>query len=141
MAQTDLLDDRRARRRVYERLWIVGVVAFTAARFVVAYSTLRTYDLNIWLFGFIDIITAVPYGVSTARLAVAVVDRSYNSAAQWVVVAAVTFLAPYAYIALAGEEMPVIVYIVLAILVLAMGTNAILGVRRKVAELRDGTED
>jgi hypothetical protein len=136
MAHLDISVERRARRRTYERMWIVGVVAFTAARFVVAYSTLRAYHLNIWLFGFIDIVTAVPYGLSTARLAVAVVDRSFARSARWLLVASATFLAPYAYIAIAGEEMPVVVYVVLAVLVVAMGANAVLGVRRRMGQLR-----
>lgn len=115
---------------------MVGIVAFTLARFVVAYGTLRRYDLNIWLFGFIDIATAVPYGVGTARLATSIVDRRYRAASRWAVVAAGSFLAPYLYVATAGEAMPPVVYVVLGLLVAALGANAVAGVRSKVVALR-----
>jgi len=126
-------DERLARRSRRERTWVIGVVVFTLARFVVAYGTLRRYDLNIWLFGAIDLGTAVPYGVGTARLVTSVIDRRPAAAARWLAVAAASFLAPYLYIALAGENMPPVVYIVVVVLVLALGTNAVLEVRRKIA--------
>jgi hypothetical protein len=120
-----------------ERAWIIGVVAFTVGRFVVAYSTLRQYRLNIWLFGFIDIITAVPYGVGTARLVLAMIDRKPVAAVRWGMVAAASFLAPYLYIAIAGQAMPMVVYVVLAALILLFGANAILSVRRDVRKRRN----
>ena len=126
-------DERLARRSRRERTWVVGVVLFTLARFVVAYSTLRQYHLNIWLFGVIDLGTAVPYGVGTARLVTSVIDRRASAATRWLAVAAASFLAPYLYIALAGRDMPSAVYLVVVVLVLALGTNAVLEVRKKVA--------
>lgn len=127
-----------SRRQVLERSWIVGVVLFTLARFVVAYGTLERYGLNIWVFGFIDIVTAVPYGLSTARLAGAIVDRNLQAATRWGAVACFCFLAPYLYIAVAGRDvgLPPIVYVVLLVLVLCFGANAIYGVARRV---RGGT--
>ena len=125
-----------SRRRRRELWWVAGVVLFTLARFVVAYGTLRRYDLNIWLFGAVDLGTAVPYGVGTARVATSVVDRRYPAAARWTVVAAASFLAPYLYVALAGEAMPTVVFVVLGVLVAALGANAVVGVRSKVRSLR-----
>ena len=125
----DVVHERRSR---YERWWIVGIVAFTLGRFVVAYSTLREYDLNIWFFGFVDLATAVPYAVGTARLVTSSIDHQWRAATWWMAVAAASFLAPYAYIALAGEGMPAVVYVVLALLVGALGTNAVLGIRKKI---------
>lgn len=134
---TDARDPRARRRLLAERAWIIGVVAFTVGRFVVAYSTLRQYRLNIWLFGFIDIITAVPYGVGTARLVLAMIDRKPVAAVRWGMVAAASFLAPYLYIAIAGQAMPMVVYVVLAALILLFGANAILSVRRDVRKRRN----
>lgn len=118
--------------------WVVGVVAFTLARFVVARETLMDYGLNIWVFGFIDLITAVPYALGTAQIVGALVDREPARASKWAVVAAASFLAPYAYVAWAGRDasFPTIVWIVLAALIVLFGGNAIRGVRRKVREGR-----
>jgi hypothetical protein len=119
------------------------VVVFTICRFFVAYGALDRYGVNIWLFGLIDIVTAVPYGVSTARVVGALVDRKYQAFTRWVVVACTTFLAPYLYLAWAGRDVgfPPVVYVVLATLVLCFGANAVLGVTKKVRTRRAAVVD
>ena len=130
--------DRPPARSVLRRnltvSWVIGVVAFTLARFFVAQETLADYDLNIWLFGFIDLVTAVPYAVGVAKVVGALVDRDARGASWWVAVAGICFIAPYAYIALAGKdaELPTTVYAVLGGLVLVFGANAVWGIARKV---------
>ncbi|MCB1038200.1 MAG: hypothetical protein KDA94_01510 [Acidimicrobiales bacterium] len=130
------------RRVLLERGWVVGVVLFTIARFFVAYGALDRYGVNIWMFGFIDIVTAVPYGVSTARVVGALVDRNYQSFSRWAFVAGATFLAPYLYLTWAGRDhaMPGVVYAVLALLCLLFGANAVLGVTKRVRERREATK-
>ena len=64
-----------ARRRWLERTWVVTVVVFTLARLLVARATLAERGLNIWVFGVIDLVTAFPYALGTARIVEAVVDR------------------------------------------------------------------
>jgi hypothetical protein len=122
-----------------ERGWVVGVVLFTIGRFFVAYGALDRYGVNIWMFGFIDIVTAVPYGVSTARVVGALVDHRYQAFTRWAFVAGATFLAPYLYLAWAGRdhEMPTIVYVVLALMCVLFGANAIRGMLKKVRERRN----
>ena len=140
MTQTTAMATRRRskRRLIVERSWIAGVVLFTVARFAVAYSTLERYGMNMWLFGLIDLATALPYGIATARLVGAIVDRQLQGAARWGVIASASFLAPYLYVAWAGRDvgLPTVVYVVLAILVVCFGANAILGVGRRVRQTR-----
>jgi hypothetical protein len=114
--------------------WVIGIVGFTLLRFVVARETLEGYGLNIWVFGFIDLVTAVPYAVGVARVVTAMIDRNPGGASRWAVVAGISFLAPYLYIAWAGQDaaFPTTVYVVLAVLIVAFGANAIWNVRRKV---------
>src|SRR4051812_26590015 len=95
----------RPRSKLRQRLelsWVVGIVVFTLARFFVARETLEKYGLNIWVFGFIDLITAIPYAIGTARVVGALVDRDLAGASKWAGIAAVSFFAPYAYIVWAG---------------------------------------
>jgi hypothetical protein len=129
---------RSSRRIVLERSWVIGVVLFTIGRFFVAYGALDRYGVNIWMFGFIDIVTAVPYGVSTARVVGALVDRRYQACTRWAFVAGATFLAPYLYLGWAGRDVgfPPIVYGVLALLIVIFGGNAIYGVIKRVRERR-----
>lgn len=117
----------------------MGIVAFTIGRFFVAYGTLERYGINIWVFGFIDIITAIPYGVSTARLVGAIVDRSFTGMSQWGLIACFTFLAPYLYLIWEGIDagLPTLVYVVLGALIVVFGTNAAYGVTKQVRQRRE----
>ncbi|HWJ98190.1 MAG TPA: hypothetical protein VNQ33_08525 [Acidimicrobiales bacterium] len=127
-------------RKRLELSWVISIVAFTLARFFVARETLEQYGLNIWVFGFIDLITAIPYAVGTARVVGALVDRDLTGASKWAGIAAVSFFAPYAYILWAGSEdgatFPTSVYVVLGVLIAIFGANAVWGVVRKVRTAR-----
>lgn len=128
-------DHRLRRRRVLETSWVVGVVAFVVVRFVLAYSALAQYDaLTVWIFGILDLGTAVPYAIGTARLVTSLVDRDLQGAARWGTLASACFLAPYVWIAWAGRdgEFPTVVYVVVALLAASLGLNAIYGIRRRV---------
>jgi hypothetical protein len=128
----------RLRRRV-EVSWVVTIVLFTLARLVVAAETLRDYGLNIWVFGVIDLVTAIPYAVGVAKVVEAFIDRRPRSASTWAIVACVSFLAPYLYILWVGKdvEFPVIVYIVLGLLIAIFGGNAIRGIVMRVRAARE----
>ena len=117
--------------------WVVGIVGFTLARFFVARGTIGD-DINIWLFGFIDLATAVPYAIGVAKVVGGIVDRDAQAVRRWGVVAAACFLAPYLYVAWAGRDasFPPIVWIVLGLLLVGFGANALYDIRRKVAQER-----
>ena len=68
--------------------WVVTIVGFTLARFFVARETLEGYGLNIWVFGFIDLVTALPYAIGVARVVTAMIDRNPAGASRWAAVAA-----------------------------------------------------
>lgn len=126
-------------RRYLTISWVVTIVLFTLARWVVARSTLERYGLNVWAFGVVDLVTAVPYAVGVAKVVTAVVDRHLSQASWWAVVAGASFLAPYAYVAWAGREatFPTHVYVVLAALIAIFGANAVRGIVRSVRTARE----
>lgn len=131
--------DRNKRRRVLELSWAVGVVAFVLVRFVLAYGALAKYDpLTVWIFGILDLGTAVPYAIGTARLVTSLVDHQPQAAARWGALASACFLAPYVWIAWAGRdgEFPTVVYVVVALLAVCLGFNAVYGIRRRVRDER-----
>ena len=126
---------RRSRlRRNLEWGWVVTVVVFTLGRLLLARETLAQYGLNIWIFGIIDLVTAFPYALGTARVVGAIVDRNGRDISKWTLVAAGSFLAPYVYVALAGADgkFPPGVYLALGLLMVVFGANAIRSVARKV---------
>ena len=128
----------RLRRRV-EISWVITIVLFTLGRLVVAAETLRSYGLNIWVFGIIDLVTAVPYAVGIAKVVEGFLDHKPRSTSWWGVIACASFLAPYLYILWVGKDVhfPPIVYVVLGLLIAIFGGNAIRGIMRKIKVARD----
>ncbi len=127
--------ERDQRRRTLERSWVIGVLVFVTVRFIAAYGALGKYDaVTVIVFGLLDLGTAVPYAIGTARLVTSLVDRDLAAATRWGALASACFLAPYLWIAWAGRdgEFPTIVYVVTALLAIFLGLNAVLGIRRRV---------
>ena len=118
--------------------WVVIIVAFTIGRVVVANEALGDYGLNIWVFGFIDLITAVPYAIGTAKVVTSMIDREPSKSMGWGAVAFASFIAPYLYVMWTGRdaEFPPIVWIVLGVLILLFGGNAVWSAVRKVRQGR-----
>ena len=130
---------RQDRRRKLEVTWVIGVVLFTLARFGAAWGALADHPRwVVWTFGVIDLATAVPYAIGTARLVTSLIDRQVQTAARWGFVAGGSFLAPYLWIAWVGRDgsLPTVVYVAVAVCVVCFGTNAVLSVRRKVNQGR-----
>ena len=129
-------------RQVVTVSWVVTIVLFTLARVVVAKETLEDYGLNIWVFAFIDLITAVPYAIGVARVVTSMIDREFAASTRWALVAFASFIAPYLYVAWAGRDasFPGAVWIALIVLILVFGTNAVVNVRRKVVQGRTEAE-
>lgn len=126
---------RAQRRRRLEMSWVAGVVLFTVARFVAAWGALGSEALwVVVVFGIVDLGTAVPYALGTARLVTSLIDRDVQRAARWGLVAAGSFLAPYLWLGWAGRDgsFPTVVYVAVLACVLCFGANAVIGVIRKV---------
>lgn len=130
--------DRASRRQVLELSWVIGVVLFVIVRFAIAYSTLARYGrFTVVVFGILDIVTAVPYALGTARVVTGLVDRRIAYASRWAMVACASFVAPYVWLAWAGrEEFPVIAYVVIGVLAILLGLNAVVGIVRSVRNER-----
>ena len=107
-------------------------MAYGGLRIFVADRTVKRYGVNIWGFAAVELSTSWLYGLSTARVVGALVDRRLRPALRWGVVAAVTFLAPESFILLTGRRMPAVVYIVIGALLATLGTFAAVSLVRRV---------
>ena len=125
------------RRRILERLWIVGSVAYGGLRIFVADRTVKRYGVNIWGFAAVELSTSWIYGLSTARVVGALIDRRLRPAVRWGAVGAATFLAPESFVLLTGRRMPAAVYIVIGALLATLGTVAAVSLVRKVRRGRE----
>lgn len=127
-----------SRRQVLELSWVIGVVLFVIVRFVIAYSTLAQYSrVTVVVFGVLDIVTAVPYALGTARVVTGLVDKKVAYASRWAMVACASFVAPYVWLAWAGRgDFPVVAYVVIGVLAVLLGLNAVVGIARNVRRER-----
>jgi hypothetical protein len=123
------------RRKVLERLWVIGTVAYAGLRVILAKATVERYGVNIWVFGAIDVTSSIPYGVGTARLVIAFLDRNMQAAARWGAVSAVCFIAPDLYVMISGHHMPAYLY---AIVIGWVTLMSILAVRTVQNRIRQG---
>ncbi len=101
-------------------------------RFIIAIPTLGPYGVNPYIFGFLDVITAIPYAIGVPRLIIHAKQRENQKVIQWIILLAISFIVPYLYIAIEGEKIPILVWGVLSIIVLALGVEAFLSVRSKI---------
>lgn len=125
---------------VFGRAWTVGILAFSAARALIAWPTLGRYGVDPWLFLALDIVTAFPYGFGQAVTVKIVRDRSRpaSDAVPWAVVVAVMFLAPYIYIFLASGSMPALAYLGVLLWMAVFGAFAVV---RMVRDIRSGRDE
>ncbi len=134
--KTPSLDPRRAeRRRLWERVWGLLGIAYAVFRIWLAQVTVHRYD--VWIPGFaaIELLTAWPHGLATARVITALIDRDRAQAWRWGTVLAVTHVAPELYIALDATYLPGKIWASLAFFVFGFGALSLWGIVQKV---RDG---
>lgn len=125
-------DRQVARRRVYERVWIVLGILWAIGRVIVAKATVEKYGVNITVFAVIEIVAAWPHAVGAARVITNLIDRNPSGALPWGIMLAVSHIAPELYIAVVGSHMPLGVYISLVVIVVGLGALAVVGIVQKV---------
>lgn len=118
----------------FGRAWIVGILAFSAARALIAWPTFGKYGVNPWVFLTIDIVTAIPYGVGQA-ITVKILrspERDPMDSVPWAILVAAAFFAPYVYIFTSSGEMPLLAYIGTILWMAIFGVLAVIRMRRQV---------
>lgn len=125
-------------RRLLERGWIVVSTAYGGLRIYVADHTVARYGVNIWAYAGVELGSSVVYGLGTARLVGAVLDRRRSAALRWAAFAAVGFCSPETFVAITGQHMPPYVYVALAISLTTMGTLGVTTLVRRIRSARNG---
>ena len=127
---------------VFGRMWIVGNIAFSAGRALIAWPTLGRYGVDPWIFLALDIVTAPPYGVAQA-VTVKVLrdpDRPASDALGWAGVVFFCFFAPYVYIFIASGSMSTLAYVGVFAWMAIFGTLAIVKIVKQVRSAGPETE-
>jgi hypothetical protein len=94
--------------------WFVVVMAWCSVRIIVVAQWLVAYGVDPWMFALIDVGSAIPYAICSARLVGALVDGQPRVAMWWAAPTVATFAAPDVYIFSVGRGMPWATYVVVA---------------------------
>ena len=121
------------RRAKIERLWILISVLYGGVRTAIVWRYLRKYGVNPYFFGVIEFSTAAVYGLSSARLVGAVIDRNKRMMCSWSAIALVSFFAPDVFVFLSAGTMPASL---VEILVSVVAFTTVVGVISLVIQLR-----
>lgn len=125
------------RRRNLERLWICGTLLYGVLRIVIVRVALAEYGVRWEIFAPIEMLSSGLYGLATARLLGALIDRARWHAVGWGAMAAAMFVAPDVYVVAAGgPRLPHVAYLIIAGLVIVLGAAAIIHLRRALAAAR-----
>lgn len=115
------------------RAWILGVFGYSVLRALIVWPTLGDYGINPWAFLVIDVGTAWPYAYGQVRVVNEARMRNWGGTQLWALIAMLSFVAPYAYIAGAGSgEMPLIAWIVIGLLMLFFGLASLVRVIKQI---------
>lgn len=119
---------------------MVSLVAYTLARFVAAGGALGTYGVDARWFLFWDVVTVPPYVWSIGRPVRSLANPDSTSLSVlfgWSLLGLASFMAPYVYLYYAGAgSFPPLAWVLLTIIVVLFGANAVRSIRRKVAAVQ-----
>ena len=114
-------------------MWILVSVLYGGVRTAIVWRYLRKYGVNPYLFGVIEFSTAAVYGLSSARVIGAVIDRNRRKMGIWAAAAFFSFFAPDAFVFLSAGAMPAGL---IEVLVTIVAFTTIVGVVSLIMQLR-----
>lgn len=115
------------------KAWIAGVFAYAVVRALVVWPTLGDYGVNPLAFLVIDVGTAWPYAYGQLRVVNEARAKNWGGTQLWALIALLSFVAPYAYIAGAGSgEMPLFAWIVIGSLMVFFGLASLVRVVKQI---------
>jgi hypothetical protein len=98
---------RQTTRRRATAGWIVVTMLYSVLRIGLARTFLDEYGLNIAVFAVVELVASAIWAISSARLAIALVDRRNERLIIPAGLAAIGFFAPDAYIIVGARSAPV----------------------------------
>jgi len=123
------------RQKFWERLWTGSIFIYTIVATIVVWKALSKYGVNPWIFAVIDAITSYTYGVTSARMVIAIIGKDMKLARSWALGAAISFITPQAYILIAAKNAPADVYRfvigVISALFIFTAVSLVVDIRRK----------
>ncbi|MBN2694881.1 hypothetical protein JXR93_09485, partial [bacterium] len=116
-------------------VFYTGMVIYMGFRIFITFKTLGKYGVNPYIFGFIDIVTVIPYAIGAPKIIYHVKNRNKNRIVQWLIIFAFSFIAPYIYIGISGKGIPLFIWGILAAIILTLGSQAFLSLYLKIKKV------
>ena len=132
--------EAKSRADQAESVFTWGVFAYSLLRVIPVWGALRDGSVNPWIFLAIDVGTAYPYAKSWPRLFRSIWAKKLQPALFWATVLVGTFLAPYLYVAIAGEDVAGWVWWLLAVFIVIGIISAVVRVRANLRQ-REALDD
>jgi len=129
---------RSKRQTFWERVWASTIVLYTFVATFVVWKTLGKYGVNPIGFFVVDLITSWLYGISTARLVVAIFKKHRPGVRKYGLYSALNFAIPDVYIVGMARHVPRDVYLALAGVISILASFSVVGV---LQQIKDGKQD
>jgi len=122
-------------QKLMERLWTGSIFIYTIVATLVVWKELAKYGVNPWIFAVIDAITSYFYGITSARMVLALIAKQGKVARKWALGAAISFITPQAYILISAQRAPAsiyrIIYGVIAVLFLFNASTLVVDMKKR----------
>ena len=124
------------RIKLWERLWASSILIYTFVATYFVWKTMSKYGVNWFIFFLLDAVTSWSYGISTARIVVALIEKNRSALSKWVWVAGISFIAPQLYIIAVARRVPHNDYVTIAIIIGALALFALFSLGSELRKAR-----
>lgn len=124
-------------RQSLERVWVLIAVIYGIFRCLVVWHFLETYGVRPLVYGVIELLSSLGYGIYTSRLVMAAIDGKLSRRKDLVVGTIISFILPDVYIFLSIGRMPSSVLRIVLTVALSTAVIAVLALfyRTKAARV------
>ena len=113
-------------RRTAAVLWIIASLGYAVLRIALADRYLTKYGLNTLWFALVELLSTLAFGVASARLVGAALDKRFRAAVGWIALTLAGFLSADIYTILATRHLPNHMnYVVFGVIALGIVTTVI----------------
>ncbi len=127
---------RSKRQTFWERIWASTIVLYTFAATFIVWKALHKYGVNPYLFFIFDLITSWFYGVASARLVVAIIQKRWSETQKWGWLSAINFMLPQIYILVSARHVPRDVYLIIYGVIGVLVVFALVGIGGQIRGMR-----
>jgi len=127
---------RTKRETFWERIWASTIILYSFAATFVVFKTMRKYGTNPYAFFVIDVITSWLYGISSARLVMAIIKKRTSQISKWGIYSALNFAIPQLYILFSAHHVPTDVYYIIGGVIGVLAIFSIFGIYNELRKAK-----